>query len=40
MNHLHTILINQTILDNPAWHALQTKHRDHAIGTQTIQRYP
>lgn len=40
MDNLHQTLLNQSILDNPAWHALKTKHKDHAIGTNVIQRYP
>ena len=33
-------MINSKILDNPAWHALQTVHSNFATGTATIKRYP
>jgi len=29
-----------SVLDNPVWHALQTIHKEYALGTNTIQRYP
>jgi len=28
------------LLDNPVWNALQTVHKDFAIGTENIKRYP